>query len=277
MVKRNLKEQNKDLEINIIDLIHKFDPSDTSKYTKFLTKILIKELDDHSKRPKATLISTSDNLKPKSSNFFENILIRYLSEIYGEENMGNLISFHKHCQENRIIGENIDDYNSWDEISRVVSLADLKKNQKLLQKEVQKVFETEEWLVLKPLTIDSSLVYGSGTKWCTASRHNKEYFYRYSGNGVLCYAISKIDGDKFGIYYDISVNDFSIWDVTDKRIDSVESTIPMDVITKVYKFMKGEKCNYEYFSKLEKEKCNEIRKSYELADAPTAQVEEYVV
>ena len=63
--------------------------------------------------------------------------------------------------------------------------------QKLLEKEVQKIVEEDEWLVVRPLTVESSLTYGAGTKWCTASRHNKEYFYRYSRNGVLFYVINK--------------------------------------------------------------------------------------
>ena len=44
MAKKEIKEQNKDLEIHVVDLISRFDPSSTNKYTKFLTKILKKHL-----------------------------------------------------------------------------------------------------------------------------------------------------------------------------------------------------------------------------------------
>lgn len=273
MGKRDLKEQNKDLEIHVVDLINKFDPSESGKYTKFLTKILRDKLEErerslHKTKGKIrTLNGNSDSefRMPIGVNDLEEVLIYYLSEVYGRENMDTLISFHRHTQENRIVGKDINSYKSWDEINKDVSLATLKQNQKLLEREVQKIVETEDWLVIRPLTIESSLTYGSGTKWCTASRHNREYFYRYSRNGVLCYAISKVDGDKFGIYYDMESNDFSLWNAPDKRIDSVESTIPSDLISKLYKFMKGEKRNYDYFSESEKQRCESyyIQKSEE--------------
>jgi hypothetical protein len=277
MGKKDLKEQNKDLEIHVVDLINRFDPSETGKYTKFLTKILKDKLDERKlceKQKKGNIRTLNrfnvneimdfhaDNIggfkAPVGLNDLEDILINYLLELYGSENMENLISFHKHTQENRIVGKDVNSYNGWGEINKEVLLATLKQNQKLLEKQVQKVVDTEEWLIIRPLTVEASLTYGSGTKWCTASRYNKEYFYRYSRNGVLCYVINKINGDKFGVYYDVESKEFSLWDATDKRIDSVESTIPSDLITKLYKFMKNEKRNYEYFSEVEKLKCDEF-------------------
>lgn len=280
MGKRDLKEQNKDLEIHVVDLISKFDPSDSGKYTKFLTKLLKDRLTEIKKnernlRGRLRTLDISDRsgfTLPKGGNAIEDVLINYITEVYGRENMETLISFHKHVKENRIVGKDINNYTDWDQLTRDVSLATLKQNQKMLEKEVQKVIETDEWLVIKPLTIESSLTYGSGTKWCTASRHNKDYFYRYSRNGVLCYAISKVDGDKFGLYYDMENNEISIWNAPDRRIDSIESTIPSELMIKLYKFIKGEKCNYDYFSDSEKNRCDEY---YQLkVDEPIAEVME---
>lgn len=266
MGKRSLKEQNKDLEIHVVDLINKFDPSETGKYTKFLTKILRDKLEERKlceKQKKGKIRTLNiDNIgdfkAPVGLNDLEDILINYLLELYGSENMENLISFHKHTQENRIVGKDVNSYNGWGEINKEVLLATLKQNQKLLEKQVQKVVDTEEFLIIRPLTVEASLTYGSGAKWCTASKYNKEYFYSYSRSGVLCYVINKINGDKFGVYYELETKEFSLWDATDKRIDSVESTIPSDLINKLYKFMKNEKRNYEYFSELEKLKCDEF-------------------
>jgi hypothetical protein len=259
MGKRDLKEQNKNLEIHVVDLINKFDPSGTSKYTGFLTKLLQDKLKEERKNiRKGRLRTFQDRLNefevPKGQNALEDTLIYYLTELYGRENMDALYNFHKHTQENRLTGKDINSYNSWDEIQRDVALATLKQNQKLLEKEVQKVFENDTWLIVRPLTFESSLTYGSGTKWCTSMRHNKDYFYRYSRNGVLCYVINKLDGDKYGLFYDMESNEFSIWNAPDRRIDSVESTIPSDLMSKLYKFMKTEKSNYDYFSDSEKEK-----------------------
>ena len=263
MGKRNLKEQYKDLNIDIIDLINRFDPSGGSKYTSFLTKMLKNKLDEikeNNRRRKGNIRTLNIDrgfVRPESDNHLEDIILQYITEIYGDENMQTLISFHKHVQENRMIGKDINSYSDWYDIMKEVSLADLKQSRKLLEKEIQKVIETDDWLIIKPLTMEASLTYGSGTKWCTASRHNKDYFYRYSRNGVLCYAISKVDGDKFGIYYDFDGNEFSIWNTPDRRIDSIESSIPSDLMSRLYKLMKNDKRNYEYFSDLEKLKCDE--------------------
>jgi hypothetical protein len=271
MGKRDLKEQNKDLEIHVVDLINKFDPSETGKYTGFLTKILKdkiaeRENEKHVKKGRLRTLNIDSEFKmPKGTNDLEEVLIHYLSELYSRENMETLIRFHQHVKENRIIGKDINSYKGWDEINKEVSLATLKQTQKLLEKEVQKVVEIDEWLVIRPLTMEASLTYGAGTKWCTSMRHNKDYFYRYSRNGVLCYVINKLDGDKYGLFYDMESNEFSIWNAPDRRIDSVESTIPSDLMSKLYKFMKTEKSNYDYFSESEKEKCSNYMDLKEVA------------
>lgn len=269
MGKKDLKEQNKDLEIHVIDLIRKFDPSDTGKYTSFLTKILKDKIGEEVDRPRKgrlRIVNLQNNVRafktPTGKNDLEEVLINYLTELYGRENMEALFSFHKHTKENRIIGRDINSYKSWDDLHREVALATLKQNQKLLEKEVQKIVEDDEWLVVRPLTVESSLTYGAGTKWCTASRHNKEYFYRYSRNGVLFYVINKNDGDKYGLFYDTESNEFSIWNAPDKRIDSIESAIPFDLMSKLYKLMKSDKPNYEYFLESEKHKCDEYLQEF---------------
>ena len=68
---------------------------------------------------------------------------------------------------------------------------------KLLDKEsaksVYRVFEDDEWLVIRPLTIDASARYGASTKWCT-TMIGKDYFHRYSDRGCLLYNINKKTG-----------------------------------------------------------------------------------
>jgi len=274
MGKKELKEQNKDLVIHVVDVINKFDPSNSSKFTGFLIKKLKEHLDDR----KSTLGKPSGRFrgrlrevileggnsniknfsKPIGDNDLENNIIYYLTECYGRENLESLHLFNEHLKENRIPQgyRDINNYDSWEEIQKVTSLATIKLDQKRLEKEVMTVIDNEEWLVIRPLTIESSLTYGSGTKWCTASKNNHDYFYRYAKNGVLNYVINKVDGEKYGVYYDINANDFSIWDAPDRRIDSVESTMPFEIINTIYKISKIGEPNYNYFSELEKLKCD---------------------
>ena len=99
------------------------------------------------------------------------------------------------------------EYSSYSALEKVLSQAEDAKEDATFVKEqhVDVLDETDEYIFLVPKTHRGSLKYGSGTKWCTASRNNREYFYRYSRNGVLCYVISKIDGDKFGVELAVGV------------------------------------------------------------------------
>jgi hypothetical protein len=284
MSKRQLKEKYKNLEINLIDIVSKFDPSKTGKYTKFLTDFLIKKVfDNESKniRIRGRLRSKNFTLRdsllekfsiPFGSNELENVIIDYLTDVFGSENIENLYLFNYHLDNNRIQNgyRDITEYSSWDEINKQVSMATINYEKKRLEKDVLISFENKEWLVIRPLTIESSLVYGSATKWCTASRNNHEYFYRYSNNGVLYYVMNKLNGNKYGIYYDKQNSEFSIWDSIDKRLDSIECSIPHEIVRELYVKAKTDVVNYEYFSDSEKK---ESKKFYESFDE-TPQVEE---
>lgn len=248
MSKKKLKLQNKDLEISVVDILNTLDPSATGKFTPFLIKMLRNEMSRHKLRK----LRSNSILDP--TNILEHQVISHVINLLGNDNINVIKSFAKHLEENRI-PENkrdINQYQNWDDLNKEVTLANLKQNQKRLEKEVLKVLETDEWLVIKPLTLESSLTYGSGTKWCTAMRNNPKYFYRYSINGVLTYIINKKSGDKYGIMYDKNTSEFSIWDAIDKRIDSIESNIPSEIIKTIFTMSKSDKPNWEYFSEEEK-------------------------
>lgn len=260
MNKKELKQANSDLEFHVVDLINKFDPSKTNKFTQFL----VKKLRDNWAEPqlrKGRLRDRGDGYElPEGNNRIEQHIIYYLHETFGEDNLKSLHSLHNHMENNRVEGEkDINQYKTWEDIQRVNALTTIKYEQKRLEKEVIRVIENDEWLVIKPLTFQSSLTYGSGTKWCTASKGNKDYFYKYSNNGVLVYAINKKNGDKYGLFYDLHNNrgEFSVWNAPDVRIDSVESSIPSDLMKEIYHHMKNTENNYSYFSKDEQEICHE--------------------
>lgn len=258
MGRKELKQQNKDLEIHVVDIVSKFDPSETGKYTSFLIKLL-KESSDKPKRgrlrSRAEVIRSvrGEFVRPKGESNIEEHIISYLTDVYDVKNLETLIKFHEHLENHRIDEDkrDINQYKSWDELNRIVSLATIKLEQKRLEKEVIRVLETEEWLAVRPLTIESSLTYGAGTKWCTASRGNHDYFYRYCNDGVLTYVINKKNGDKYGIMYNKGSKEFSMWNAPDLRIDSVESTIPSEIVREIYEMSKVELSNRHYFSQEE--------------------------
>jgi len=247
MSKKELKLQNKDLDMNVIDILTLLDPSETNKYTPFLLKMLRKEMD----RPKLRKLRGASKA---ASNVIEDYLVNFLLDFMGRENFEHVKNFHNHLENNRISEDrrDINQYDSWGDLEKEVGLATFRAQQKSLEKEVLKVLETDEWVAIRPLTLESSLAYGASTKWCTAMKNNSEYFYRYSRNGVLIYVINKKDGDKYGLFFDHNNGEFSIWNAPDRRIDSVETTIPSDMMKRLYMIAKTEKRNYDYFSETEK-------------------------
>ena len=66
------------------------------------------------------------------------------------------------------------------------------------KKETEIFFEDERWLVLFPLSVRSSNLYGKSTKWCVSSEdHNYgKYFKQYTDEGVLIFVIDKTVTDE---------------------------------------------------------------------------------
>lgn len=275
MSKKELKLQNKDLEISVVDILSSLDPSKTGKFTPFLIKMLRREMGF--RKLKRLCDNEIGGILSASPNVVERQVINHIVELLGYDNVLSLKKFSQHLEENRI-PENrrdITQYQNWQDLDKEITIANIKQDQKRLEKEVIKVLENDEWLLIRPLTLESSLTYGSGTKWCTAMKNNSEYFYRYCRNGVLTYVISKKDGDKYGIYFDHHSNDFSIWDAPDRRIDSVESSIPSDIIKTILKMSKMDKPNFDYFSPEEKEKSGGDLKKASFADEVAVPRQEY--
>lgn len=258
MGKREIKEQNQDLNVNLVDIINKFDTSKTGKFTNFLVKMFRKSLESelHS-------VDKNKKLKPKAENGVESILIDYIYHTFNDENLSNLDEYREHLESERLplSKRDINQIENWDELSSIISIAKIKMNEKKLKKQIITVFEDESYLVIRPLTLEASLTYGAGTRWCTTSKDNPRYFYRYSRNGVLCYVISKEDNKKFGFILERfdtgSDESFSVWNTKDERIDTIESGLPDFLIKMIYTYSKSEKNNYYYFTSEVKKICDD--------------------
>jgi hypothetical protein len=113
-----------------------------------------------------------------------------------------------------------------------LNLAEMKVDAKQLEGEIVKVYEDDEWLLLRPLTYSSSKKYGSNTKWCTTQESNSEYFIKYSSKGVLIYCMNKKTGYKVASFCSLDKNDpeFSFWNQKDTRIDSLQSELTEELL-----------------------------------------------
>lgn len=263
MNKKELKKLHKDLEINLVDIISKFDPSDTNKYTKFLVdkfKSHLESIKSNGVKAKLRLVSANEDerlyQRPQTDTQVEDVLVDYLHEVFQPERLDALYKFDYHLKAGRIPVESrdISTIKSWTEIEMISSVATIKEKEKVLEKEVIKVYEDDTWLVIKPLSMEASLAYGSNTKWCTAMRNNKEYFYRYSKNGVLIYVLNKKTGDKWGSFYDIREGVLSWWNAPDERIDSLQTGIPFNILDIIRQSSINDVSNRWFFSEEELKK-----------------------
>jgi hypothetical protein len=165
----NLKHQNKDLNINLIDLLAQADPSDSYKYLPFLIKMF-------------------------KSNFTTNGDI--LRHLFTREHLFNLHKFEEHSKANRIKNKDIGMYTSFKQIESEVKSADEIVRLKELEKQVKKIYESDQWLVLIPLSYESAKMYGANTKWCVTQ---ERYWNQYISEYKIVYIINKTDDSKFAI------------------------------------------------------------------------------
>ena len=187
-----LKYQNQQLDMSFIDIIDLLMPK--SKYTEMVVNL------------------TKYNPKNAMSNGEYEETIKYINNIFGtpldklrqlsnhkvwviqnligmvpynlrEDN--NLRKFIEYNERGLIDNKDLTSYKNIGDIVRQISIAEVRLLNKELIKQVHKMYEDDEWLVLRPLTRESSVKYGAGTKWCTASTNEEYQFYRYTRRGIL--------------------------------------------------------------------------------------------
>jgi len=107
------------------------------------------------------------------------------------------------------------------------------------------VYEDDVWLIVRPLTFESSAKYGAGTKWCTTSMNDKQYFTRYWSKGTLAYIINKQTGLKYAMFHALRNWDteLSFWDAVDNRIDFLSMDIDDKLTPVIKQLIKSDKAN----------------------------------
>ena len=257
-----LKKQNPSFSINYIDFISMSLPN--NRYTEMVVNILKNEFkrvcnQKHKEDVIYELVNEYNIDESKLDNLpFHEVhsVLRFLNDHIGVSNFKSLSKFIELNERKLISNNDLTTYKNFDELDLQNSLSELKLMDKELELQVQKLYETDEWLVVKPLSYLSSLKYGAGTKWCTASSDNPDYYLKYVRRGILIYSINKKTGNKVAAYKNIDTDydrEVSFWDIKDFRIDSIESGLPneiMDVIR--FDFSNGKTTNWDFLTEEEK-------------------------
>ena len=138
--------------------------------------------------------------------------------------------------------KNIDSYDDLAQLERVMDEMDTITTKKEKEKEaksgVDKLYEDDRWLLVRPNTYEGSCYYGSSTKWCTASKDAPQHFEDYSKTGNLFYIIdkSKDVGDFFKIALHKKWDGEEMWyDRADNELkqeteEAIRSFLPLELV-----------------------------------------------
>jgi len=232
-----LKKQNPLFGVNLIDIINNF--VSKPKYTEMLVNLIknkFESQESHHRDIRNELVREYNipESKVDGMSYFElQNSYRIISDFVGYQNFGTMIKFIEMNERKLIENSDLTSYKTFQELELQMSLADLKMVDKEMEKQIEKLFEDEQWLVLKPLSYLSSKKYGASTKWCTASDKEPDYYYRYVKRGILIYVINKKTGDKVAGFKNIDTayeRETSFWNITDQRIDSLETGLPNHIM-----------------------------------------------
>lgn len=157
------------------------------------------------------------NVDPESENFDDDV--EYIVELIKD--------FDKY--QSQFPKKDINQYVSVNELDAVVNHARTKKKDKELEKQAQKIYEDDKFVILKPQTEEASCKYGSNTKWCVTSK-GSGHFQRYtSGRQSLYFIINKTNStnknySKVAIHFDDG-GEPRYWDSQDSPMGQKEIEI----------------------------------------------------
>jgi len=159
-----------------------------------------------------------------------------------------------------ITNKDVTSYKTIDEMEAQIALAELKSINKELEKYILKLHDDDEWLIMKPLTYESSKKYGAGTRWCTAADSDQYQFYGYTSRGNLIYAMNKQTGYKVAAFNNLDKDhprEMSFWAADDTRLDSIEVEAPAEIMDIIITDLRNcKQSNYNLAS-------DEIKKIYD--------------
>jgi hypothetical protein len=246
----------------VVDIIGQL--FDKSKYTEMAVNLIKNKTSNQNSHVEEIVNELTreygfkkEDLKLKSNQEIINIF-KVISDYFGYNNFNVIKKFIELNERKLIVNNDLTSYKTFDELELQMSLASLKLIDKEMQKQVQKLYETDEWLVIKPLSFLASKKYGSSTKWCTTNEDNPEYYLKYSRRGILIYCINKISGDKVAAFKSLDESyekETSFWNLVDQRIDSLESGLPNEVMILIKnEFTNTKQSNWDILSDEEKNK-----------------------
>jgi hypothetical protein len=245
---KKLKKENEILNLNLANMLERFDTTKTKKYSQFLVKMLNQKIESWQAEQdvfRPTIQSERIHISPVEktvpNNSYENMLSRvFLCDyIFSWNRMERFVEFTELMERGLIDEKDISKYDSWDMLEKNLFEAKNRELFKKAKKEIHKIFEDDNYLIFRPLTYAASCSYGYQTKWCTAMVNDPGYFYNHS-RGILIYLIDKKENKKFAFYkhflhrYEMSDDHedyaFKTFNQEDKQIDTIQTGLPINIL-----------------------------------------------
>lgn len=242
-LKKDLKEKS---SIGYVDLFDILFPDTKTKYYELFLKLIKNKLMERAEIMNDSmnyLLDASNNKEESEKKLkdvsVENRMVMYhllgmIDSTLGI-NLETLSDFIDYNERKLVEKSDLTTYTTYDELVYQTSLANIKESNNELELQTYKIFENDEWLIIRPLTSKSSTKYGYGTKWCTAMSHDPSYFRRYGSEGMLIYTINKLNGHKVACHKYIYENNITFWSMVDAQIDSIQSGLPFNILEIILK------------------------------------------
>jgi hypothetical protein len=258
-----LKKQNPQFSLNYIDIINEL--FDKPIYTEMVINLLKNQFRE-AEQLRGTAIRRElvnefkiDNKIVEDKSLFQLLILnRLLNDTIGFSEFRTITKFIELHKRNLLGNNDLTSYKTYSDLELQISLSELKLIDKEMEKQVMKLYDNDEWLIIKPLSFLASKKYGANTKWCTTQENNPEYYLKFSRRGILIYVINKITGNKIGVFKNIDMSygkEISFWNMVDERIDSMESELPSDILNIIKDdFNQTTLTNWELLSDDEKNK-----------------------
>lgn len=262
---KELSNNNPYLNSNLIDFLRFIDPSEKSKYVDLTYRLFIKTRMDkevsgyNSREFRNTFKEFGINEKVIENIDAETLVMYYqFFSLFIDRSDYKLLIELCELHDRKLTNIDLSQIKSINELRNIVTLNSIKKYLKDTEKSINIIHRDDKWLLLKPLSHQSSLKYGKSTKWCTAS-NDPYHFRRYSQNGILIYIVNLETGNKYGFFHSLySDPETSFWNVIDQRVDSMQTEIDGYVLDIIRNEMKNNpRSNWEYISDEEKKLLDE--------------------
>ena len=139
--------------------------------------------------------------------------------------------------------KDINQYNTFSELEYALTPFIEKEKEKELEKQADKIYEDDKFLVVKPKNEEASCKYGSNTKWCVTSKGSGHFGRHTAGNQGLYFIINKANStnrsySKVAIHFDDG-GSMRYWDAQDSPMSQRE----VDVFEYAFPEMIGEIIN----------------------------------